>query len=245
LHTYSLERYAKAKELIDFDRDMAKLFSARSEDGAVSEEFERYFKKHDRYTAGVETRYLPSLIITPDTHQQLATGLTIGMRFHSAPVIRLADAKPTQLGHTMNADGRWRLIAFAAAEDTGLPNGEVAALCDFLLNDPMSPVRRYTPPEADIDAIFDVRAVFQQGHRDLAVDKMPPLLLPAKGRYGLVDYEKVFCPDLKSSQDIFDMRGIDRQTGALAIVRPDQYVASIMPLQARESLAQFFDGFMV
>jgi phenol 2-monooxygenase len=245
LHTYSLERYAKAKELIDFDRDMAKLFSARSEDGAVSEEFERYFKKHDRYTAGVETRYLPSLIITPDTHQQLATGLTIGMRFHSAPVIRLADAKPTQLGHTIIADGRWRLIAFAAAEDTGLPGGEVAALCDFLLNDPMSPVRRYTPPEADIDAIFDVRAVFQQGHRDLAVDKMPPLLLPAKGRYGLVDYEKVFCPDLKSSQDIFDMRGIDRQTGALAIVRPDQYVASIMPLQARASLSQFFDGFMV
>jgi phenol 2-monooxygenase len=74
---------------------------------------------------------------------------------------------------------------------------------------------------------------------------MPPLLLPAKGRYGLVDYEKVFCPDVKSSQDIFDMRGIDRQTGALAIVRPDQYVASIMPLQARASLTQFFDGFMV
>jgi phenol 2-monooxygenase len=245
LHTYSLERYAKAKELIDFDRDMAKLFSARSGDGAVSEEFEQYFRKHDRYTAGVETRYGPSLIITPDTHQQLATGLTIGMRFHSAPVIRLADAKAMQLGHTMKADGRWRLVAFAAADDAGLPDGEVAALCDFLLNDPESPVRRYTPQAADIDAIIDVRAVFQQGHRDLAVDKMPPLLLPAKGRYGLVDYEKVFCPDVKSRQDIFDMRGIDRQSGALAIVRPDQYVASIMPLQARASLTQFFDGFMV
>jgi phenol 2-monooxygenase len=245
LHTYSLERHAKAKELIDFDRDMAKLFSARSGDGAVSEEFERYFQKHGRYTAGVETRYGPSLIITPDTHQRLATGLPIGMRFHSAPVIRLADAKPIQLGHIMKADGRWRLIAFASAEDTGLPGDEVAALCDFLLNDPGSPVRRYTPQEADIDAIIDVRAVFQQGHRDLAVDKMPPLLLPAKGRYSLVDYEKMFCPDRKSGQDIFDMRGIDRQTGALVIVRPDQYVASIMPLQARESLTQFFAGFMV
>ena len=245
LHTYSLERYAKAKELIDFDRDMAELFSARSDDGAVSEEFERYFQKHGRYTAGVETRYGPSLIITPDTHQQLAAGLIIGMRFHSAPVIRLADAKPMQLGHILKADGRWRLIAFATAEDKGLPDGEVAALCDFLLNNPGSPVRRYTPQEADIDAVIDVRAVFQQGHRDLAVDKMPPLLRPAKGRYSLVDYEKIFCPDLKCGQDIFDLRGIDRQTGALVIVRPDQYVASIMPLQARESLTQFFDGFMV
>lgn len=245
LHTYSLERYAKAKELIDFDRDMAKLFSARSGDGAVSEEFERYFQKHGRYTAGVETRYGPSLIVMSDTHQRLATGLTIGMRFHSAPVIRLADAMPVQLGHVLKADGRWRLIAFAAADDSGLPDGAVAALCAFLQHDPLSPILRYTPQEADIDAIIDVRAVFQQGHRDLAVDKMPSLLLPSKGRYGLIDYEKLFCPDLKSGQDIFDMRGIDRLTGALVIVRPDQYVAGILPLQARTSLTDFFSRFMI
>ncbi len=114
-----------------------------------------------------------------------------------------------------------------------------------MLNDPRSPVRRYTPQEADIDAIIDVRAVFQQGHRDLALEKMPPLLLPAKGRYGLIDYEKMFCPDLKVGPDIFDLRGIDRQSGAIVVVRPDQFVASIMPLQARESLTAFFDGFMV
>lgn len=245
LHTYSLERYAKAKELIDFDRDMAKLFSARAGDGAVSEEFERYFQKHGRYTAGVETRYEPSLIVMPDTHQRLATGLTIGMRFHSAPVIRLADAMPMQLGHILKADGRWRLIAFASADDSGLPDSDVAKLCAFLQHDPLSPIRRYTPQEADIDAIIDVRAVFQQGHRDLAVDKMPPFLLPSKGRYGLMDYEKLFCPDLKSGQDIFDMRGIDRRTGALVIVRPDHYVAGILPLQARESLTDFFSGFMI
>jgi phenol 2-monooxygenase len=74
---------------------------------------------------------------------------------------------------------------------------------------------------------------------------MPHLLLPAKGRFGLIDYEKIFCPDLKNGQDIFNMRGIDRQAGAIVVVRPDQFVASIMPLQARESLTAFFDGFMV
>jgi phenol 2-monooxygenase len=245
LHTYSLERYAKAKELIDFDRDMAKLFSARSDDGAVEEEFQRYFAKHGRYTAGVETRYDPSLITTTDTHQNLATGLKIGMRFHSAPVIRLADAKPVQLGHVVKADGRWRLFAFATVDDVGLPDGDIAALCDFLLNDPHSPVRRYTPDGVDVDSIIDMRAVFQQSHRHLALEKMPHLLLPAKGRFGLIDYEKIFCPDLKNGQDIFNMRGIDRQAGAIVVVRPDQFVASIMPLQARESLTAFFDGFMV
>jgi phenol 2-monooxygenase len=231
--------------VIDFDRDMAKLFSARSDDGAVEEEFQRYFAKHGRYTAGVETRYDPSLITTTDTHQNLATGLKIGMRFHSAPVIRLADAKPVQLGHVVKADGRWRLFAFACADDAGLPEGDIAALCDFLLNDPHSPVRRYTPDGVDVDSIIDMRAVFQQSHRHLALEKMPHLLLPAKGRFGLIDYEKIFCPDLKNGQDIFNMRGIDRQAGAIVVVRPDQFVASIMPLQARESLTAFFDGFMV
>ena len=61
--------------------------------------------------------------------------------------------------------------------------------------------------------MIDVRAVFQQAHRELAIEAMPALLLPQKGRYGLRDYEKMFCPDLKSGQDIFDMRGIDRERG--------------------------------
>ena len=53
------------------------------------------------------------------------------MRFHSAAVIRLADAKPVQLGHTIKADGRWRLFVFAAAESVA-PASSFTALCQFL-----------------------------------------------------------------------------------------------------------------
>ena len=93
--------------------------------------------------------------------------------------------------------------------------------------------------------MIDVRAVFQQGHRELAIEAMPPLLLPRKGRYGLRDYEKMFCPDLKAGLDIFAMRGIDRAAGCLVIVRPDQYVAHVLPLDGYGQLAAFFDGFMM
>jgi phenol 2-monooxygenase len=55
----------------------------------------------------------------------------------------------------------------------------------------------------------------------------------------------MFCADLKSGNDIFDMRGIDRKLGCLVVVRPDQYVAHILPLDAHEQLADFFDGFML
>ena len=93
--------------------------------------------------------------------------------------------------------------------------------------------------------MFDVRAVFQQAHTELAIEAMPPLLLPPKGRYGLRDYEKMFCPDLKGGHDIFAMRGIDRDKGCMVVVRPDQYVAHVLPLDGHAELAAYFDGFML
>ena len=247
LHTYSEERQAKARELIDFDRDMAKLFSARPKaggEGADPAKFQQYFSKHGRYTAGVETRYDPSLIVGAATHQALAQGLIIGKRFHSAPVIRLADAKPVHLGHTVKADGRWRLFAFAGAGDPTRAASGIGALCEFLGKASESPVLRYTPAGADVDSVIDVRAVFQQGHRDLDFSAMPDFLKPGKGRHGLTDYEKMFCPDLKNGPDIFTLRGIDREHGCLVVVRPDQFVAHILPLGATAELCAFFKGFL-
>jgi Phenol hydroxylase, C-terminal dimerisation domain len=208
-------------------------------------EIQNYFVRHGRYTAGTATHYRPSTLTGEPAYQHLAKGFVIGTRFHSAPVIRLADAKPVHLGHTVKADGRWRLFAFTGAEDPTAPNARIRALCEFLAEAAESPVRRYTPTGEDIDSVIDVRAVFQQGHRDLAVERMPTFLLPQKGRYGLRDYEKMFCPDLKDGSDIFTLRGIDRERGCVVVVRPDQYVAHVLPLDAYQELAAFFDGFMV
>ena len=214
-------------------------------EGIDPAEVQRYFVKHGHYTAGTATKYKPSLLFAEPRHQYLAKGFVIGMRFHSAPVIRLADAKSVRLGDTSKADGRWRVFAFADAQDASARSSRMRALCDFLADSHQSPVRRYTPAGADIDSVIDVRAVFQQGHRELDLGAMPRLLLPKKGRYGLRDYEKIFCPDLKGNNDIFDMRGIDRDRGCVVVVRPDQYVAHVLSLDAHADLALFFDSFML
>ena len=245
LNTYAEERLAKARELIEFDRDMARLFSRRTETPEDASAFQAYFERHGRYTAGVETRYAASLITGDTTHQYLAKGQVVGKRFHSAPVVRLADAKPMQLGHVIKADGRWRLFAFADQSDVGNTTGRIAQLCQFLLDDAASPLRRYTPADADLDSVIDCRAVFQHSHRDLDFSTMPALLRPQKGRYRLIDYEKVFCPDVKTGPDLFDIRGLDRTTGVLLIMRPDQYIAQVLPLDNVSSLCTFFDAFMI
>ena len=156
----------------------------------------------------------------------------------------VADAKPVHLGHTVKADGRWRLFAFVATEPRR-PFLRAAEPCASFSPSLPNLLSGDTPRGADIDSVIDVRAVFQQGHLELAIEAMPSFLLPRKGHYGLRDYEKMFCPDLKSRHDIFDMRSIDRNRGCMVVVRPDQYVAHVLPFDAYAELAAFFDGFMV
>ena len=71
------------------------------------------------------------------------------------------------------------------------------------------------------------------------------MLVPRKGRFGMVDYEKAYTPDLKNGPDIFDLRGIDRESGAMIVARPDQHVANVLPLDAYDALAEFFGQFML
>src|SRR5262249_5785159 len=64
LHTYSDERQKIAKQLIDFDREFAKMFSAHPTEsgggeGVDPEEFRQYFITQGRFTAGVATKYGP------------------------------------------------------------------------------------------------------------------------------------------------------------------------------------------
>jgi 3-hydroxybenzoate 4-monooxygenase len=252
LRTYSEERQVVAQELIDFDREWAKMFSDRPQHeaggdskGVDPKEFQKYFERHGRFTAGMGTHYRPSSICAEATHQHLATGLVIGTRFHSAPVLRVCDAKSIELGHVAKADGRWRLYAFAAATDSAdNVDAGVGALCRFLEESSDSPVRKYGSVSQDIDAVFDVRAIFQRGHTELDLESMPTLLLPRKGRHQLLDYEKIFSSVVRSGADIFDFRGIDRAQGALIVVRPDQYIAHVLPLGAHQALADFFAGIM-
>ena len=250
LHTYSEERQKIARQLIDFDREFAKMFSAHpkesgdaEEEGVDPEEFQQYFIAQGRFTAGTATRYAPSLITADAMFQHLAEGFPVGMRFHSAPVVRLADAKPVHLGHAARADGAWRIYIFADQHDPTGGKSRARELCEFLETG-ASPVRRFTPAGADPDSVIDVRAVFQQGHRDLAIDQMPPVLLPKKGKFGLTDYEKIFCPD-PDADDIFELRAVNRETGCIVVVRPDQYVSHLLPLHGHEALADFFARILI
>lgn len=243
LRTYSAERQVVAQELIDFDREWAQMFSDRG--GVDPKVFQKYFEQHGRFTAGLGTQYQVSSICGEAHFQHLAQGYPIGMRMHSAPVVRVCDAKPMHLGHVAKADGRWRLYAFAGNQDLEQTGTGLHALCDYLENSPNSIIRKYTPAHSDIDGVFDFYGIYQQASQSIDLEHVPSLLKPKVGKYQLHNLEKVFAVDHKSKQDIYELRGIDRTHGALVIVRPDQYVAHVLPLNDYAELEQFFSQFML
>jgi phenol 2-monooxygenase (NADPH) len=246
LRSYAQERMAEARRLVQTDhawsRTMSAPTTAAERDGTEEPRIIRQFKANLEFTGGNAVHYAASALIAAPVHQALARGLPIGRRFHSAPVVRVADALPMQLGHAAEADARWRLYAFAGRADSTKPGSAIHRLADWLATDPASPVRRHTRPGEDIDAVIDVRAVFQQTFDQLAVEHLPALLRPSTGKLGLQDHEKVFCVDHKDAGDIFELRGIHRERGCLVVVRPDQYVAHVLPLDAWGELSGFFAG---
>lgn len=244
LHSYSGERWLEAKRLVDTDHEWARIMSAppgTSElDRGDEPRFVRAFKENLEFTGGLAVKYDQSALTAAPKYQALAKGEEIGRRFHSAPVVRVADAKQMQLGHAAKADGRWRIYAFA-----GKDHARLYDLANWLETDPASPVAKHTRNGEDIDAVIDFRAVFQETFDQLAYEKMPSLLIPKTGKLGLQDHEKVFCVDHKGLGNIYDMRGIDRDVGCMIVVRPDQYIANILSLDAYDALGDFFQGILL
>jgi phenol 2-monooxygenase len=202
LATYSAERQVIAQNLIDFDREWSTIMATRPEDLPEPSYLEEFYQRTIEFPAGFMTQYPPSMIIGESTHQELASGFPIGKRFHSAPVIRVCDATPQHLGHLARADGRWRIYVFGDADGLELPG----------------------PAEW-----YDVKIVYPRPYTEVDIQSVPPVFRPRVGRFELFDDENVFAID--PQHDIFEERGISRD-GAVVIVRPDHYVAHVLPLGA-------------
>ncbi|RAX45260.1 3-hydroxybenzoate 4-monooxygenase [Arthrobacter sp. AQ5-06] len=260
LATYSAERQVVAKNLIDFDKEWSTMMAKKPEEFENPSELEDFYVGTAEFPAGFMTQYTPSMVTAEPVHQDLATGFPIGKRFKSAPVVRVCDASPMHLGHHATADGRWRIYVFAdaAAPVTAMPpmgqptagppmtgnptagqQAQPSAVVDFaewIANSPESPLAA-TPSGADCDAWFDVKVIYQQDHTNVDSAAVPAAFKPSVGPFQLIDYEKVYATD--PAADVFELRGLDRG-GVVVVVRPDQYVANVLPLGATAELAAFF-----
>ena len=241
LSTYETERRPVAQQLIDFDREWSSLMARKPGEISDPQDLATYYLATAEFPSGFMTQYGPSTIVSDAADQTLAAGFPLGKRFKSSEVTLVGDGNAVHLGHHAKADGRWRIYAFADAPAPGAES-KLAAWAAWM-SSPEGPVARYTPTDADLDAVFDVKVIYQQGFEDVDISLVPDVFRPKTGPLGLTDWEKVFAaaPTTWSATDIFEERDIDRD-GVVVVVRPDQYVAHILPLTATDELGAFFAG---
>jgi phenol 2-monooxygenase len=253
LDTYSAERQVVARNLIEFDREWSALMAARPEDLPDPSYLEDFYVQTTEFLFGFRTEYAESMVVGPATHQDLATGFPLGKRFKSAPVTRVADGNPVHLGHHARADGRWRIYAFAddggaggLAHDGAAGEGAAAPALDawarWLEGSPDSPVVRYTPEGADPDSVIEAKVVYQRDHARVEVGDVPGAFLPRVGPCGA--WHKLTAYPAYRYDEILAGGGADGG-GAVVVVRPDHYVAAVLPLAATAELAAFFDGVLL
>jgi phenol 2-monooxygenase len=205
-----------------------------------------YYLATAEFPSGFMTQYGRSSVIGADSHQSLAPGFPIGKRFKSVEVVRVCDGNVVHLGHHAKADGRWRVYAFADKEAGAFADahpGEHSAVEAWAawMDSPESPIARYTPAGADPDAVFDVKVIYQQPFEEIDISRVPALFTPRSGPLGLTDWEKIYTagPSAWTSADIFAERELSRD-GVVVVVRPDQYVAAVLPLSHTAELEAFF-----
>ncbi|MGO4489681.1 FAD-dependent monooxygenase [Microbacterium sp. 2RAF4] len=234
LATYGAERRPVAQQLIDFDREWSSLMARKPEEISDPNELATYYLATAEFPSGFMTQYTPSMITGSAAHQALAPGYPLGKRFKSAEVVRVGDGNVVHLGHHAKADGRWRVYAFGDRTGDALAAWAEQAGPLFA---------RFTPADADVDAIFDVKAVYQQPFEEVEVTSAPELFQPKTGPLGLTDWEKVYAagPSKWTETDIFAARELSRD-GVVVVVRPDQYVAAILPLGDTAELSEFLEG---
>ena len=242
LATYAAERKIVAQNLIDFDKEWSSMLARPVDSWADPAELERYYVKTMEFPAGFMTEYAPSMITLGTQHQHLATGFPVGKRFKSAEVIRRADNRWQHLGHSHDADGRWRIYVFTDPSAPALNGTPTADFAQWWAHDPTSPRARFTPAGDDDDAVFDTKVIYQQDYTLVEPGDVPDAFKPVKIPYQLVDLNQIFAAG--HGRDIFRERGISPD-GAIVIVRPDQYIAAVLPLNARDELDAFFNANML
>jgi phenol 2-monooxygenase len=246
LSTYDAERRVVAERLIAFDKEWSRLMGTPADQLQDPSELERFYVSGLEFSHGFATDYPESMIVADSRHQSLAPQYPIGKRFRSSKVVRRSDANVVHLGHLAEADGRWRIYVFSDESAPGDPNSRVEVLAEWLSHSPDSPVVRYTRPDDDDDCLFDVKVVYQQLHTEFEIADVPTVFKPRKVPFGLTDLNKAYCAGHvdKQNVDVFEERQLSRR-GCVLVVRPDMYVAAVLPLEGTDELAGFFAQHMV
>ncbi|KAM0253642.1 hypothetical protein ACHAQJ_007154 [Trichoderma viride] len=272
LKTYQSERRRIAQDLIAFDHKFSRLFSGRpakdvmDAEGINMEEFKAAFEKGNMFASGIAVNYGASTIVAKAgssaeqgdgtdvsatdakyqvvSDQSLCTNVTVGMRIPSHKILSQADARPWHLHELLPSNGRWRVVVFA-----GNVNDDSQRVKLWKLSEEFgarnSFLNVYTRAGAKHVDMFETLLIHNAPRTSVSIFDFPEIFRPFDDIDGW-DYNKIFVDDVSYHEgfgNIYEALGVSPK-GCIVIIRPDQYVAYVGPMEDTAAVNTFFAGFM-
>jgi phenol 2-monooxygenase len=178
------------------------------------------------------------------SQQSLAPGIELGKRIPSVKVLNQSDARPWHLQELIPSNGRWRVILFPGDISTPEQRRKLDVV-GAAIDDETSFLRRFTPAGSRYDAIFEILTVHHAKRETTTIFDFPEVFRPYDEIDGW-DYSKIYV-DAESYHEghgkIYETFQISSE-GVAVIVRPDQYVSYVGPMEDADALTRFFANFM-
>lgn len=173
---------------------------------------------------------------------ELASDITVGMRFPSYKVLNQSDARPWEFQGRLRSDGRFRIIVFAGNVVDPQQAARLRLFCKQLsassflvphLNTNVQVLTLHSARRVDVELLQD----------------FPDVLHPFDAKTGW-DYDSVYVDDVSYHEgygDAYKGYGVDRETGCVVVTRPDQYVGYVDSLDAEgfTGVETYFKGIFV
>lgn len=141
--------------------------------------------------------------------------------------------------------GRWRVVFFTG-DIRDLGQRQKLEAVGQAVDAKSSFLRRFTPPGASHDTIFEILAVHSAPRTETSIFDFPKVFRHFDDVQGY-DYWKIYVDDMSYHEGhgkIYETFGISSK-GCAVVIRPDQYVSYIGPMEDVGRLNEFFAGFMI
>ncbi|XP_014557645.1 hypothetical protein COCVIDRAFT_96672 [Bipolaris victoriae FI3] len=236
LETFESERTDVARQLIEFDTAFSHIFSGKigSADSAASglthEEFLRVFTEGNGFTSGCGLQYQPSTLIRTPVNPQYSAGdrfggaLIPGKRLLNVEVKRYADATSRQLHDEIPSSGRYRIILFASKDLVDKSGASQSALisCSKI-------IEQFPAGTIELVVLHPLKERFEW-------TDIPPVVkqLAEMRTYGL-----------SRKEDAYEVFGVLKDEGLIAIVRPDGYIGTLVSLSDTNEVEEYLRSCLI
>ena len=155
------------------------------------------------------------------------------------------DGRPWQFQELLPSNGRWRLVVFTGDIRQSEQRSKLEAV-GSAIDDKNSFLRRFTPPTGPFDSVFELLAVHSAPRAEATIFDFPEVFRHYDEVDGW-DYSKIHVDDMSYHEGhgkIYEKFEISPQ-GCAVIIRPDQYVSYVGPMDDIDAVTSFFAGFMI